>query len=533
MTTIPSSGGRHERYCPSCEKSFADLEHCPDDGTRLVILDPAKDRLIGATLDGRYTVIERLGSGGMGSVYRATQHSMGREVAIKVVSPRLVTDPVIIKRFLREAKLASRLVHPNAVAILDFGQEPSTGLFYLVMELLTGQTLEDAMHGGKFMPSRTIHIATQICDALDGAHQMQIIHRDLKPANVFLVLGAGGRDLVKVLDFGLAKSLSTSGDERVSGQMTQSGALLGTPQYMPPELAMNRDVDARADLYSLGCILYHMLAGDPPFTGNSIHEVIARHAADRPEPLRDVPPPLAGIVMKLLEKAPDARFPSAAATQKALVDLVRVTGRWGMTVDEDTTLLEQHDTLPLDGPGAFTMPNRAAAGPVAVAAAPSTAGPPPPRRATTPPPPLAPPPPAPTTLDPDMAPTKALVIESSRPPWRVIGAGIAVLVLALIGFIVAAFVGSDDKPTPREDPPTTAPSVTPIAEIPDAPARSPVAPTRPAVAPVDAKPTPRATIPDARPKIRTGAPPRQPPRPPPRPPPPTRKRVDAPPATPF
>jgi serine/threonine-protein kinase len=308
--TVP---GAPEQYCPTCERSFAEAGLCPYDQTPLIALEK-KDYVIGKVLDGRYTVIERLGEGGMGAVYRATQEQLGREVAIKVVSPRLVAEPEAIKRFLREAKLASRLSHPNAVSVLDFGQ--SGDLFFLVMELLHGQTLDVVLKEHGSLPiDRAVGIANQICDALDGAHGLGIIHRDLKPANIMLVAGAGGRDLVKVLDFGLAKTIGTD-----ATAVTQSGAMLGTPAYMPPELALGKDADGRADLYSLGCLLYVMLSGRLPFGTQTLHELIAKHAYEDPEPLTGFPPGLTAVTMRLLAKDPNDRYQSAAATLRALAE---------------------------------------------------------------------------------------------------------------------------------------------------------------------------------------------------------------------
>jgi serine/threonine protein kinase len=308
-----------ERYCPTCERSFESGERCPDDGTRLVRLATGDDALIGRELDGRYTILERIGKGGMGTVYRGKQHSVGREVAIKVVSPTLVSDPIVIKRFLRESKLSSALSHPNAVSVLDFGQTED-GLFYLIMELVHGRTLDTVLADERTLPpARVVRIGSQIAEALDGAHRMKIVHRDLKPANVMLL--DSGRDLVKVFDFGIAKSLTP----RIgSATMTNVGALLGTPAYMPPELVTGQETDHRADLYSLGCLLYQMVSGQVPFQAATIHELIALHASERPAPLQDVPVRLARVIEKLLEKNPADRFQTAAdardAIDKALSD---------------------------------------------------------------------------------------------------------------------------------------------------------------------------------------------------------------------
>jgi eukaryotic-like serine/threonine-protein kinase len=307
-TIVPS-----EWYCPTCEQHFATGDRCPTDGTRLVKVTPRTDPLLGRDLEGRYTIVEKLGEGGMGAVYRGTQHSVGREVAIKVITPSLVSHTEVIKRFLREAKLASRLSHPNAVAVLDFGQT-ADGVFYLAMELVKGRTLDDVFRAdGVFRPERVVRIGTQICDALAGAEALKIVHRDLKPSNIMVL--AGTRDLVKVLDFGLAKSVAP--DSAVT-TMTGAGALLGTPAFMPPELALGQPCDGRADLYSLGCILYLLASGRLPFTGTNVHELLASHASERAPPVAGVPAALADVIARLLEKDPAARYQTAAETQAAL-----------------------------------------------------------------------------------------------------------------------------------------------------------------------------------------------------------------------
>jgi serine/threonine-protein kinase len=312
-TATSDSSPPGEYYCPACEKTYHVGERCPLDGTRLIRLKVAVDPFLGRELDGKYTILEKLGQGGMGAVYRGSQHSVGREVAIKVVSPHLVSDADVIKRFLREAKLASKLAHPNAVAVFDFNQTDD-GIFYLVMELVTGRTLDEVTKAeGVFRPERLVRIATQVCDALEGAHALQIVHRDLKPANIMLL--AQGRDHVKVLDFGLAKSVAP--DQAVT-TMTNAGALLGTPAFMPPELALGQSCDGRADLYSLGCVLYLVGSGRLPFTSESPHELIALHATETPPPMTNVPRQLAAVISRLLEKDPARRFQTAAQTREAL-----------------------------------------------------------------------------------------------------------------------------------------------------------------------------------------------------------------------
>ncbi len=316
LSAAADSNPPGELYCTACEKTFHVGERCPTDGTRLLKLKARIDPFLGRDIDGRFTILEKLGSGGMGAVYRAEQHSVAREVAIKVVNSSLVSEPEVIKRFLREAKLASRLSHPNAVAVLDFGQTED-GLFYLVMELVTGRTLDDVIKAEHvFKPERVVRIGIQICDALEGAHELSIVHRDLKPSNIMLM--ASGRDLVKVLDFGLAKSTSP---DQTSTTMTGAGAVVGTPAFMPPELATGEPCDARSDLYSLGVILYLLGSGRLPFMSDSVHELLSMHACDDPAPpMTGVPAKLARVIDKLLEKKPANRYQSAHEARSALED---------------------------------------------------------------------------------------------------------------------------------------------------------------------------------------------------------------------
>ncbi|CAN5923532.1 hypothetical protein BH11MYX3_BH11MYX3_23120 [soil metagenome] len=339
LTAVPdTSNPPGELYCTACEKTFHIGERCPTDGTRLIKLKARIDPFLGRDLDGRYTVLEKLGAGGMGAVYRAEQHSVDREVAIKVVHSTLVSEPEVIKRFLREAKLASRLSHPNAVGVLDFGQTED-GVFYLVMELVTGRTLDDMIKAERILrPERVVRIAVQICDALEGAHAISIIHRDLKPSNVMLM--ASGRDIVKVLDFGLAKSTSP---DATSTTMTGAGAVVGTPAFMPPELATGEPCDARSDLYSLGVMLYLMGSGRLPFIGESVHELLALHASDDPAPpMTGVPAKLASVIDKLLCKRPEDRYQSAVEARTALEE--------SLTVSTPPPVLVGSDTNPSIGP---------------------------------------------------------------------------------------------------------------------------------------------------------------------------------------
>ncbi|MDX2093530.1 MAG: serine/threonine-protein kinase [Kofleriaceae bacterium] len=320
---MSGSGEPQERYCPQCERSFViDEPLCPDDGTRLVNLEPQPDPLLGRIIDDRYTIVERIAVGGMGAVYRANQHSVEREVAIKVMRPGLVAEPDTLKRFLREAKLASQLAHPNTVGVLDFGQT-AEGMFYLVMELIVGRTLDDVLlQEGVLDARRLVRIGVQICDALEAAHAMSIIHRDLKPSNILLL--DHSRDLVKVVDFGLAKSLE--GDV----SMTRSGGMCGTPAFLAPERACGQPCDHRSDLYSLGGVLYLLGSGRLPFMSDSVPELLRMQVAEPAPLMTGVPFALAEVIDRLLAKDPAARYQSAAALREALEEALPVTGQLTM-----------------------------------------------------------------------------------------------------------------------------------------------------------------------------------------------------------
>ncbi len=307
-----------EAYCSACSQSFpSETKFCPNDGARLIVLAAERDELIGRVLDERYEIRSPLGKGGMGTVYRGWQLSVDREVAIKVIHPKLSNDRSAVKRFLREARLASRLSQPNIVNVYDFGQ--SGGVLYLVMELLRGHTLSSELgQGRRINAKRTVAMASQLCDALEAAHAQGIVHRDLKPSNIVILDDPPGRDLIKVLDFGLAKSLIQDSGSVV----TNTDALLGTPLYMAPEQIEGIVSDQRADLYSLGCILYEMLTGKPPFIDGAVSVVLARHMHDSHVPLpHHVPVKLRTLVDRLLAKKADDRLQTAGEVRRILDDV--------------------------------------------------------------------------------------------------------------------------------------------------------------------------------------------------------------------
>jgi tRNA A-37 threonylcarbamoyl transferase component Bud32 len=305
-----------ERHCPRCERSFPDGSRCPHDGTELVILDAADD-LVGKEISGRYTLKRKLGAGGMGAVYIAWQHSVGRDVAVKIVHPKIGRDAEAAKRFLREVKLASRLSQPNTVSVYDFGQTED-GQLYFAMELLRGRPLNE-LRNEPFPPERVVRIGVQLCDALEAAHRLEIVHRDLKPANILVLDDPPGRDLLKVLDFGLAKSLNEAEDTAV----TRSGALLGTPSYMPPEAVRGEPSDARGDLYSLGVILAELASGKLPFRASSVNEMLRQQLDATPEISPSLPAPLKRVLMRLMAKSPQERYASASVAREMLLAALR------------------------------------------------------------------------------------------------------------------------------------------------------------------------------------------------------------------
>jgi eukaryotic-like serine/threonine-protein kinase len=304
---------------------------CPADGGSLVrareLVAADHDPMVGRTLEGRYTITARLGSGSMGTVYRAKQHAMGREVAIKILRGDRAVDDNAKARFMREARANSLLASPNTVTVFDFGQSES-GEFYLAMEILEGESLGQRLTRlGRLPAPVAVDAARQALRSLSEAHAKGIIHRDLKPDNLFFARvltsaaphslpGEGHDEIVKVLDFGIAKMVR-DGDEPMGVVETQAGTVFGTPRYMSPEQAQGKPLDARTDLYSLAVILYQMLTGRPPFTDNDAVVVMARHIKSVPKrpneavPDANVPKELEDVIMRTLSKDPAERPGSA------------------------------------------------------------------------------------------------------------------------------------------------------------------------------------------------------------------------------
>lgn len=280
--------------------------------------------LTGTRLDQRYQITRVLGRGGMGFVYEATHVVLGRTVAIKVLHPRFAHEERFRERFIREAQSASRIRHRNIVEITDFGETPDDSV-YFVMEFLEGRDLGDELKEIGVMPwPRARHILLQVVGALGAAHAEGIIHRDIKPANCFLTRDRqeGQSDLVKVVDFGIAKIASDSREDEQGRGLTGTGEVFGTVTYMSPEQAQGKKLDARSDMYSLGVTAYRMLTGVVPFTGVNVIHVINRHITEAPEPLRtvqpEVPEAVERLVLKMIAKSPEERYASMEALEAAI-----------------------------------------------------------------------------------------------------------------------------------------------------------------------------------------------------------------------
>ncbi|HEY7954139.1 MAG TPA: protein kinase, partial [Polyangia bacterium] len=265
--------------------------------------------LVGTYLDDRYLVKRLIGEGGMGLVYEAEHVEIGRRVAVKVLHSVYTRQGEVVARFRAEARAATRIGHPHIIEVFDSGTTVD-GAVYFVMEFLDGHDLAEVIgREGSLACARAIAIAREICQALAAAHKAGIVHRDMKPENVFLITRDGQADFVKVLDFGIAKTLDGA-SERI-GRLTNPGMAMGTPEYMAPEQAAGGPVDLRVDIYAVGAMLYEMLCGHPPHEGGNIMEILTRKATVPPAPLGklrpDLPPELERLVMRMLAQAPEAR----------------------------------------------------------------------------------------------------------------------------------------------------------------------------------------------------------------------------------
>src|SRR5437660_8208818 len=276
------------KYCSICSEKFDDtLSFCPKDGE---VLEEDATSLVGTVLDGQYQIEDMLGKGGMGAVYRARHILLGDRVAIKVLPPEMRSNTEWLRRFQREGQAARRFRHPNAVTVYDL-RTSADGTIYLVMEYVEGNTLDvELKRRGKFTPAEAVTVMTPVMSVLNAAHAMGVVHRDLKPENIMIGKpSTGGEPVVKLLDLGIAKLREVAGAEKTgSTNLTVAGQMLGAPYYMSPEQwgelphDGNSEIDGRPDLYSLGVVLYELIAGQRPFGGLTLAEPRRQHVSVTP-----------------------------------------------------------------------------------------------------------------------------------------------------------------------------------------------------------------------------------------------------------
>ncbi len=303
------------KTCPVCATVYEDSDaFCPKDGTTLRMDETAKT-LVGSVIADRYLVSKLLGEGGMGQVYLAGHVRLPQQAAIKVLHSSMVQDAAAIARFNREAANAARIEHERVARVFDFG-ETSNGLVYLAMEFVPGRTLTAVLkEAGRLSPERAANIVYQVADGLEAAHRISIVHRDLKPDNILVVSDDSGADKCKVVDFGIAKAFD--GSENRNTQLTQAGAIIGTPEFMSPEQVLGEHLDARSDVYALAVVAYHLLTGQLPFVAATPERSLTMRLIQDPSPLSETapdvewPPALQQALDRALAREPEERTPSA------------------------------------------------------------------------------------------------------------------------------------------------------------------------------------------------------------------------------
>jgi serine/threonine protein kinase len=342
------------KICLRCGSKFvSQAEYCPHDGSLLISDDEIPDPLLGTVLLEQFRIDEQIGTGGMGTVYRAHQTTVGRDVAIKVLRPELARDEQAVLRFEREARLAMMLDHPNLVRVFLCGRL-ADGRLYIVMELLEGKTLADELdeHGPPSL-ERALVMMMKLCAGLGAVHAAGIVHRDIKPENIYLVRRGKDSDFVKLVDFGIARVLQA---ESVGPTTTQSGRVFGTASYISPEAATGQETDHRSDIYSLGVLSYQLLSGVLPFEGSTAGAILMQHVHKAPPLLQakgrgaDVPDDVARVVMRELSKDPDARQQTLAEFVNALAE---AAGRSGLLSDPRALLFGTMWGDELAAPGSY------------------------------------------------------------------------------------------------------------------------------------------------------------------------------------
>lgn len=324
------------KHCTTCNEKFDDsISFCPNDGE---VLEEDSGSLVGKALDGQYQIEALLGKGGMGAVYRARHILLGDRVAIKIMPPEMRSNTEWLRRFQREGQAARRFRHPNAVTVYDL-RTSSEGTIYLVMEYVEGNTLDvELRKRGKFTPAEAVAVLRPIMGVLNAAHAMGVVHRDLKPENIMIGKATtGGEPMVKLLDLGIAKLREVAGAEKTGNtNLTVAGQMLGTPYYMSPEQwgelphDGNSEIDGRADIYSLGCVLYEIIAAKRPFNGLTLAELRRQHVSITPEPLHrvapNVPESFSRVIARSIAKDRDQRQSTAGELEQELLSALSAEG---------------------------------------------------------------------------------------------------------------------------------------------------------------------------------------------------------------
>ncbi len=319
-----------KKVCLECNRQFTGIvAACPHDGGDLVPM--GRDPLVGTCLMGKYDIIDVIGHGGMGVVYKGRQVMMDRTVAIKMLQTQHIADSMSVKRFYQEGKAASKMNHPHVITVYDFGVTANTGQPFIVMDYLQGVALSDLIKDeGQLGVERSIKVLSQATDALDHAHRMGVIHRDLKPSNIMLIDYEDEKDYVKVVDFGVAKLITAGGEQQ---RLTQMGEVCGSPVYMSPEQCQGLELDNRSDIYSMGIVIYETLTGRLPILGKTMVDTMSKHITDMPPHFNEVRPDLyiperlEAVVFKALAKDPADRHQSMAELTRDLETAIPRPGK--------------------------------------------------------------------------------------------------------------------------------------------------------------------------------------------------------------
>lgn len=309
---MSSSARETTRVCLACGlETQEEIANCPNDGS---LLAAGADPLVGTIFLEKYQITKVLGRGGMSAVYKAKHLMMDRYVAIKFLRSELVHDNIMLQRFQLESKAVSLLKHPNIITVHDFGVS-TQGIPYLIMDFLEGKTVADLISEFEFLePARCVNLFKQICNALTHTHNKGVIHRDIKPSNLIVSIGDDGQEIAQVVDFGIAKMLESEASS--ASKLTASGEVFGSPAYMSPEQCNGSAIDARTDIYALGCVIYNCLTGRPPLLGRNAMETVLMHVRDMPKSFGEIRPDLSispvleRVVFKALAKDPEERFAS-------------------------------------------------------------------------------------------------------------------------------------------------------------------------------------------------------------------------------